>query len=147
MISFYNIDFSPLLDLSFSSIVIEDIRSEWTVNIHSLANASGMTYSEVLDFLDSKEVGHNAFKTSHDAVVELRDWYLKKVRRYVRNGLALELDPGSQDEILFLQFCDRYRKIGCNEVKSWDDIDETRLLQDFEAKCLYDLPLFAADLR
>jgi hypothetical protein len=120
------------------SILFEDIRKGWFVSINALAYATGMSDQEIIDFLDSKGIEHIGGTTTYNAVVELKDWYLKRMRRYLRNGLAHNLELGSADEFIFLQFGEEYRKVGHQEVMSWDDIDEFRLLQDFEARCLSD---------
>ena len=117
-------------------ISLEEIYRGWTVNVNALAYAAGMSQQEILNFLDKKGIEHSEGKTSYDAVDALKAWYLRKMRRYIRNGLTQDLEPGSADEMLFLQFCDEYRMPGHKDVRSWDDIDEFRLLQDFEAKCL-----------
>ena len=129
------------------TIRLDDIRRGWFVNISALAYAAGMSHQEIVDFLNSKGIEHSRGKTNYDAVEALKDWYLKKMRRYVRNAIAQDWEPGSSDEILFLQFCNEYRRIGHNDVRSWDDIDEFRLLQDFEAKCLGVFPALSFELR
>lgn len=147
MIMTFNIENLSFNDDWFDSFALrlEDIRSSWSIDLHSLAYAAGMSYQEIVDFLDAKGIEHYRGKTSYEAVKALKEWYLKKMRRYVRNGLAHNLETGSVDEILFLQFCDGYRKPCHNDVRSWDDIDEFRLLQDFEAKCLSAFPALSLD--
>ena len=127
---------------------LEEILRGWSVEINALTHATGMSKQEIVDFLDSRGIEHSGSKNSYDAVYALKEWYLKKMRRYLRNGLSQEFEPGCPDEILFIQFCDNYRKVGHRDVKSWGDIDEFRLLQDFEAKCLDDFfPIFRIEPR
>ncbi len=122
---------------------LKDPRNYMSVSLRSLTRVTGMSYQELDDFLSSKGIGQNGLKTTYAAIVELKEWYLRKVQRYVRNGLAHKYQPGSPDAILFMQFCEEYRRFGHWEVRSWDDIDEFRLLQDFEAECLDDYPIFS----
>ena len=104
----------------------------------SVCDATGMDHSELIEFLDSKQIAHSEFGIDFDAIDSLNEWYLKKMRRYLRNALAYDFEPGSTDEIVFYEFCREYSKFGHQEVKSWNDIDEERLLEDFVSKCLSD---------
>lgn len=125
--------------------VVISVQSPFTINIHAVRRATGMSYREIKSFLDSKGLSYSGNRITYDALPELKEWYLKKMRRYVRNALVHGLEPGSEEEFLFLEFCNNYHKFGHQDVKSWDDIDEFRLLQDFEAKCLDTNLLFDYD--
>ena len=125
--------------------VVISVQSPFTINIHAVRRATGMSYREIKSFLDSKGLSYSGNRITYDALSELKEWYLKKMRRYVRNALVHGLEPGSEEEFLFLEFCNNYHKLGHQDVKSWDDIDEFRLLQDFEAKCLDTNHLFDYD--
>jgi len=125
--------------------VVISVQSPFTINIHAVRRATGMSYREIKSFLDSKGLSYSGNRITYDALPELKEWYLKKMRRYVRNALVHGLEPGSEEEFLFLEFCNNYHKLGHQDVKSWDDIDEFRLLQDFEAKCLDTNHLFDYD--
>lgn len=120
----------------WASDVVVSFQGSLTINIHTVCRATGMSYEEIKSFLDSRRLAYSGNWITYDALPELKEWYLKKMRRYVRNALAHGLEPGSEEESLFLEFCSNYHKFGHQDVKSWDDIDEFRLLQDFEAKCL-----------
>lgn len=125
--------------------VVISVQSPFTINIHAVRRATGMSYREIKSFLDSKGLSYSGNRITYDALPELKEWYLKKMRRYVRNALVHGLEPGSEEEFLFLEFCNNYHKLGHQDVKSWDDIDEFRLLQDFEVKCLDTNHLFDYD--
>lgn len=125
--------------------VVISVQSPFTINIHAVRRATGMSYREIKSFLDSKGLSYSGNRITYDALPELKEWYLKKMRRYVRNALVHGLEPGSEEEFLFLEFCNNYHKLGHQDVKSWDDIDEFRILQDFEAKCLDTNHLFDYD--
>ena len=125
--------------------VVISVQSPFTINIHAVRRATGMSYREIKSFLDSKGLSYSGNRITYDALPELKEWYLKKMRRYVRNALVHGLEPGSEEEFLFLEFCNNYHKLGHQDVKSWDDIDEFRLLQDFEAQCLDTNHLFDYD--
>ena len=101
----------------------------------AVVRATGMSYVELEEFLKAKGFAHQGSRISTKAIPELKKWYAGKMRRYVRNALALTLAPDSEEGILFFQFCSRYLKHGHRAVKSWDDIDETRLLMDFVNAC------------
>lgn len=125
--------------------VVISVQSPFTIYIHAVRRATGMSYREIKSFLDSKGLSYSGNRITYDALPELKEWYLKKMRRYVRNALVHGLEPGSEEEFLFLEFCNNYHKLGHQDVKSWDDIDEFRLLQDFEVKCLDTNHLFDYD--
>lgn len=97
--------------------------------------ATGMSLADLNRFLDAREIIHSEYQISASAMPELKVWYARKMRRYLRNALSIELEAGSIEEILFFQFCSKYKKAGHIEVNSWDDIDENLLLKDFENRC------------
>ena len=101
----------------------------------AVVRATGMSYAELDEFLKTKGFAHQGSRISTKAIPELKKWYVGKMRRYVRNALVLTLAPDSEEGLLFFQFCSRYLKHGHRAVKSWDDIDETRLLMDFVDAC------------
>lgn len=121
---------SNLLD----SIVIEEIEPIGPYKT-SVLRATGMTDDELDEFLNTRCIHHSSIRISALAIDELKDWYVGKMRRYVRNAVALELEAGSDEDILFYEFCSKYRKSGHQDVKSWEDIDEVKLLLDFEDEC------------
>ena len=102
---------------------------------YAVMMATGMSLAELNQFLDAKEVLHSESHMCAGAMPELKVWYARKMRRYLRNALSIELEAGSIEEILFFQFCSKYKKAGHIEVNSWDDIDENLLLKDFEDRC------------
>ena len=121
---------SNLLD----SIVIEEVEPIGPYKA-SVLRATGMTIEELDGFLDTRGIYHSSVRISTLAIDELKDWYVGKMRRYVRNAVALELEAGSDEDILFFEFCSKYRKSGHQDVRSWEDIDEAKLLYDFEEEC------------
>ena len=128
---------SIFLDTAFSKALMElvvDTISDGPKR-SAVVRATGMSYAELDEFLKTKGFAHQGGRISTKAIPELKKWYVGKMRRYVRNALALTLAPDSEDGILFFQFCSRYLKHGHRAVKSWDDIDETRLLMDFMDAC------------
>lgn len=122
--------------------LLSNIIEPITLSKRAICWATGMSYLELDSFLNDRELGHSGNRVDYEALEELKDWYLKKMRRFVRNALAHRLVSGSEDDLLFLEFCNLYRKLGHKDVRSWDDIDEYRLLMDFEAKCLDTSHLF-----
>ena len=144
MIESLNIErrFSCWLEISerFADLVIcaaEPIRP-LSLDYDSICRATGMEYTELIAFLDSRKIAHSEFGIDFSALDALKEWYLKKMRRYLRNALAHGLEPGNAEEVVFYEFCREYSKFGHQEVKSWNDIDEERLLEDFVSKCLTD---------
>lgn len=101
----------------------------------AVVRATGMSYAELEEFLKTKGFAHQGSRISTEAIPGLQEWYAGKMRRYVRNALKLTLAPDSEEGILFFQFCSKYLKNGHRVVKSWDDIDERRLLMDFVDAC------------
>lgn len=121
---------SSLLD----SIVIKEIEPIGPYKT-SVLRATGMTIEELNEFLDTRGIYHSSNRITLFAIDELKDWYVGKMRRYIRNAVALNLEAGSDEDILFHEFCSKYRKSGHQDVKSWEDIDEAKLLLDFEDEC------------
>lgn len=101
----------------------------------AVVRATGMSYTELNEFLETRGLAYTGSRISTKAIPELKKWYAGKMRRYVRNALALTLAPDNEEGLLFFQFCSRYLKHGHRAVKSWDDIDEARLLLDFVDAC------------
>lgn len=102
-------------------------------NKRRICQATGMTYSELENFLDTHNLNTDGKFIDYEAMEALEKWYLKKIKRYVRNGLHAE--DGTDDKLLFLEFCKKYKKQGHNTVKSWNDLDEERILEDFWKEC------------
>ena len=127
------------IDTILQAIIEKDLEItsfKWpTLEIDSVVQAMGVNRNELTAFLDSKGICHTQEKIDYNALPDLKKWYLKKMRRYVRNSMLFGLEPGSFDEITFFQFCDKFHKFGHEVVRSWDDIDEVLLLQDFETRC------------
>ena len=122
----------------FESVVVSVIEGPKKA---SVARATGMSYSELEGFLKAHGYAHPGGRIIAQAIPELQKWYVNKMRRYVRNALALKLAPDSEEGLLFFQFCSKYLKRGHWAVSSWDDIDETRLLIDFENECYAEHPI------
>lgn len=144
MIESLNIDrrfsFGEYLGKTIADLIIYTTEPNKPMALYydSVCDATGMDHSELIEFLDSKQIAHSEFGIDFDALDSLNEWYLKKMRRYLRNALAYGFEPGSTDEIVFYEFCREYIKLGHQEVKSWNDIDEERVLEDFVSKCLPD---------
>lgn len=128
---------SIFLDIDMSQVLVESILDTISdgPKKSAVVRATGMSYAELDEFLKTKGFAHQGSRISTKAIPELKKWYVGKMRRYVRNALALTMAADSEDGILFFQFCSRYLKHGHRAVKSWDDIDETRLLMDFVDAC------------
>ena len=77
MIMTFNIENLSFNDDWFDSFALrlEDIRRSWSIDLHSLAYAAGMSYQEIVDFLDAKGIEHYRGKTSYEAVKALKEWY------------------------------------------------------------------------
>lgn len=116
-----------LLNLLYVPII------RYRYNIRKVCQATGMSYSELEKFLVSHKYNTDGKYIDHEAMEALEKWYLKKLKRYVRNGLHAE--DGTDDKLLFLEFCKKYKKQGHETVKSWNDIDEERVLEDFRNEC------------
>lgn len=116
-----------LLNLLYVPII------RYRYNIRKVCQATGMSYSELEKFLVSHKYNTDGKYIDHEAMEALEKWYLKKLKRYVRNGLHAE--DGTDDKLLFLEFCNKYKKQGHKTVKSWNDIDEERVLEDFRKEC------------
>ena len=105
---------SIFLDTAFSKALMElvvDTISDGPKR-SAVVRATGMSYAELEEFLKTKGFAHQGSRISAEAIAELKKWYAGKMRRYVRNALALTLVPDSEDGILFFQFCSRYLKHG-----------------------------------
>lgn len=102
-------------------------------NIRKVCQATGMSYPELEKFLVTHKFDTDGKYIDSEAMESLEKWYLKKLKRYVRNGLHAE--DGTDDKLLFLEFCKKYKKQGHKTVKSWNDIDEERVLEDFHKEC------------
>lgn len=98
-----------------------------------VCHATGMSYKELNDFLESHKFDSNGKHISFEALEAIEKWYLKKLKRYVRNALSSELESG--DKATFLEFCRKYKKRGIKDVKSWKDIDEDLILLEFRSDC------------
>ncbi len=128
-----SIFFDPEITMALYECIIDTISNGPTKS--AVVRATGMDYAELDDFLKAKGFAHPGSRISTKAITELKKWYAGKMRRYVRNALAFSLAPDSEEGILFFQFCLKYLKHGHRAVKSWDDIDEMRLLKDFVDAC------------
>lgn len=102
-------------------------------NKRRVCQATGMSCLELDKFLITHKLDTNGKFIDHESLEALEKWYLKKLKRYVRNGLHAE--DGTDDKLLFLEFCNKYKKQGHKTVKSWNDIDEERVLEDFWKEC------------
>lgn len=116
------------------SLLVEPIR----YNKKKVCQATGMSYSELNQFLSSHNFDANEKFLEYSAIEALEKWYLKKLKRYVKNGLFEE--DGTEAKVVFLKFCNKYRRKGHKDVKSWKDIDEDSVLQDFLNQCMGVLP-------
>lgn len=102
-------------------------------NKRRVCHATGMSYNELNTFLEKHRFDSTGKVVSYEAIDVLEKWYIKKLKRYLRNALSSDLE--SEDKATFLEFCRRYRKQGIKEVKSWKDIDEELVLMEFRADC------------
>lgn len=107
-----------------------------TIRKSAVLRATGMSSEQLEDFLESNNIYSTNNHISDNALPKLNEWYLKKMRRFVRNALSHDVEQGFEEQALFSLFCTTYRKAGHKEVNSWDDIDELRLIKYFEAMCL-----------
>lgn len=121
--------FFAFLDLYDLVIASEPIH----YNKKKVCRATGMSCFELNKLLTKHGFSEDSKYVSTDAMEVLEKWYFKKLKRYVRNGLAIENE--SADKALFVEFCIKYRKIGHDSVLSWRDIDEDRIRQDFRNEC------------
>ena len=131
---------SIFLDINITKALFESIMAS-TIDgpkRASVAHATGMSYTELDTFLKAHGFANPGTRISAKAIPALQKWYVNKMRRYVRNALALKLAPDSEESILFFQFCSKYLRQGHQAVLSWDDVDEARLLLDFEDECYAD---------
>ena len=113
----------------FSLIVTTPIR----FNKKRICRATGMSYSELNHFLAKHGFSADGKSIEYDALEALEKWYLKKLKRYLRNGLSAE--DGTEEKAVFAEFCRKYKKLDRKTVKSWKDIDEERVLRDFRDEC------------
>lgn len=102
-------------------------------NKKRICQATGMSYSELNLFLEKHGFNVNGKSIEYDALEVLEKWYLKKLKRYLRNGLSTE--DGTEEKVVFAIFCKKYKKADHKAVKSWKDIDEERVLRDFRNEC------------
>lgn len=98
-----------------------------------ICRATGMSYSELNLFLAKHGFNADGKFIEHEAIEALEKWYLKKLKRYLRNGLSAE--SGAEEKAVFADFCKKYKKVDRKTVKSWKDIDEERVLRDFHDEC------------
>lgn len=110
-------------------IIINPIR----FNKKRICRATGMSYSELNLFLATHGFNTDGKSIEYDALEALEKWYLKKLKRYLRNCLSAE--EGKKENVVFADFCRKYKKANRKEVKSWKDIDEERVLRDFHDEC------------
>lgn len=118
-----------------------------TIRKSAVLRATGMSSEQLEDFLESNKIYNTKNRISDNALPKLKEWYLKKMRRFVRNALSHDVEQGFEEQALFSLFCTTYRKAGHKEVNSWDDIDELRLIKYFEAMCLESVFLSLVSLR
>jgi len=102
-------------------------------NKKRICRATGMSYSELNHFLTKHGYDADGKSIEFEALEVLEKWYLKKLKRYLRNGLSAE--EGTAETIVFAEFCRKYKKADHKVVKSWKDIDEERVLRDFRNEC------------
>ena len=127
-------NFHPLL-LEQQPALLSIASPHVTLSKSAICATTGMSYEEINSFLCARDLPHSGNRISYEALPELEEWYLKKMRRYFRNAISHHFTIGSSEELIFLEFCSTYRKSGRQTVKSWDDIDEARLLLDFREEC------------
>ena len=116
----------PVFDIT---IIAEPIR----YNKKKICRATGMSYSDLNHFLAKHGFNADSKYIEYDAMEALEKWYLKKLKRYLKNGISSE--DGTEERIIFAEFCRKYKKAGRKAVKSWKDIDEERVLRDFRDEC------------
>lgn len=102
-------------------------------NKKRICRATGMSYSELNHFLAKHGYYADGKYIEYEALEALEKWYLKKLKRYLRNGLSAE--EGTEEKVVFAEFCRKYKKADRKAVKSWKDIDEERVLRDFCDEC------------
>lgn len=125
-------------NLSMKEVVCDTM----TLSKSVICRVTGMSCQELDHFLDQKGISHFGNRIDYEALQDLKEWYLKKMQRYVRNALAHKVVSGIEEDLLFYEFCEQYHSYGHPDVNSWDDIDEYRLLQDFEEECLETCSVF-----
>ena len=102
-------------------------------NKRRICRATGMSYSELDHFLAMHGFDADGKTIEYEALEALEKWYLKKLKRYLRNGLSAE--EGTEEGFVFAEFCRKYKKADRKVVKSWKDIDDERVLRDFRNEC------------
>lgn len=112
------------------------VKEPCTIRKSAVMRATGMSSEQLEAFLESNDIYSTNYYISDNALPKLNEWYLKKMRRFVRNALSHDVEQTFEDQALFSFFCTTYRKAGHKEVNSWNDIDEFRLIKYFEAMCL-----------
>lgn len=114
-----------------------DLASTVIVPLHynkrRVRQVIGMSHSELDSFLESRESSTKGKYISYEALVALEKWYIKKLRRYLKNAISSKLE--SEERVTFIEFCRKYKKDGIQKVKSWRDIDENLILLEFWAEC------------
>ena len=71
-------------------------------NKKRICQATGMSYSELNLFLEKHGFNVNGKSIEYDALEVLEKWYLKKLKRYLRNGLSTE--DGTEEKVVFAIF-------------------------------------------
>ena len=118
-----------LAAFDISLIVTTPIR----YNKKRICRATGMSYSELNHFLAKHGFNADGKSIEYEAMEALEKWYLKKLKRYLRNGFTAK--EGVEEKVVFAEFCKKYKKLDRKTVKSWKDIDEERVLRDFRDEC------------
>ena len=121
--------FFEWIDNWFTESVIVPIK----YNKRRVCHVTGMSYTELNAFLESHKFESNGKYISYEALEAIEKWYVKKLKRYVKNALSTDLQ--SEDKATFLDFCRKFRKSGIKGVKSWKDIDEDLILAEFRTDC------------
>ncbi len=110
------------------TVIVPIHYNKWRV-----CQATGMSHTELDFFLKSRKFSTDGKYITYEALVSLEKWYIKKLRRYLKNALSSKLE--SKDKVTFIEFCRRYKKDGTQEVRSWRDIDENLISLEFRAEC------------
>lgn len=133
----FDLDRRILVDAILESFDVETIVIMPKLQVKNLTYATGMSSDELHTYLNEQGlIGENEYDIPYEALDILKEWQLNKVKRYYSNYQATQIDAGSEDAIIFSQFCGRYKKENRSSVRSWDDIDEGKILEDFERQCL-----------
>ncbi len=118
-----------LAALELSLTVTTPIR----YNKKRICVATGMSYTELNHFLAKHGFNADGKSIEYEAMEALEKWYLKKLKRFLRNGISTQ--DGAKEEGAFVEFCRKYKKVDSKTVNSWKDIDEERVLCDFRNEC------------